>query len=72
MKALRFLCASVALAMLMGGCADVKPWEKGNLAKSHMSFDPDPAESHFMHKTYQAKEASSGGYSIGGGGCGCN
>ncbi|MCB0328301.1 MAG: DUF4266 domain-containing protein [Bdellovibrionales bacterium] len=54
------------------GCAEVQVWERGNLAKPHMSFDPDPLESTFMQHVYDSKTASSGGYGIGGGGCGCN
>lgn len=57
---------------LLGGCAPVEPWQKGNLAKSHMAFDPDPLEAKWVRRTYQAKEAASGGYGAEGGGCGCN
>lgn len=54
------------------GCSPVQPWEKGNLAKPHMAFDPDPTESEFTRRVYQSKEAARGGYGIEGGGCGCN
>lgn len=60
------------LVLLLSGCAPVEPWQKANLAKSHMAFDPDPAEARYVKKVFTAKEASSGGYGIGGGGCGCN
>lgn len=56
----------------IGACSEVKPWQKGNLAKKHMSFDPDPVESKFIQHMYNSKEAATGGYGIGGGGCGCN
>jgi hypothetical protein len=67
--------------LLLTGCASanggaglgaVEPWEKGNLAKRHMKFDPDPTEARYVRKVYAAKEGTSGGFGIGGGGCGCN
>lgn len=67
------LIAVLLLAILMGsGCAPVKPWQKGNLAKPHMAFDPDPLEARFRQHVFQSKEGSFGGYGVGGGGCGCN
>jgi len=62
----------ISFLLLATACADVKPWQKGNLAKKHMAFDPDPVESKFIQHMYSSKEAASGGYGIGGGGCGCN
>lgn len=56
----------------LAGCVEVKPWQKGNLAKAHMAFDPDPLESKFRQHVYDSKEGASGGYGVGGGGCGCN
>ena len=66
------LVALAMLAAISAGCSIVQPWQKGNLAKSEMSFDPDPLEQRFADHTYFSKEAASGGYSAGGGGCGCN
>jgi hypothetical protein len=60
------------LVLLLFGCVKVEAWQKGNLAKSHMAFDPDPMESRFVKHVYESKEGSAGGYGIGGGGCGCN
>lgn len=62
----------VALICGMAGCAQVKPWEKGILAKPDMSFEGDVLETRFAEHTYSSKEASSGGAGVGGGGCGCN
>ena len=53
-------------------CVEVQPWQKGNLAKQHMSFEPDTLEARQRQHIYFSKEASSGGYGVGGGGCGCN
>jgi Domain of unknown function (DUF4266) len=50
----------------------VSPWEKGNLAKSKMTFEGDPLDQRFVQHIYGSKENSSGGYGVGGGGCGCN
>lgn len=61
-----------AFVLLLAACAEVKPWQKGNLAKSHMAFDTDPVESKYLQHLYVSKEGASGGYGIGAGGCGCN
>jgi hypothetical protein len=37
-----------------------------------MAFEPSPGVGRVLEKTYAAKEAASGGASVGGGGCGCN
>lgn len=60
------------IAFILGGCANVQPWERGYLAKPEMAFDPNPASATQMQHTYASKEAASGGYGVGGGGCGCN
>ena len=67
--------ASLLLILCMGGCAslpEVKPWERGNLAKPSMLLDGDPMEVKFDRHIYSSKENASGGYGVGGGGCGCN
>lgn len=72
MRQLFVMTLLAALLLVGSGCAKVQPWQKGNLARKHMAFDPDTVEARYAKKTYQSKEASSGGYSVGGGGCGCN
>lgn len=67
----RLLALCIATAAL-AACAEVKPWQKGELAKPQMAFDGDPLESRFLQHTYFSKENASGGYGVGGGGCGCN
>jgi len=62
----------IILCLFLSACAEVKPWQKGHLAKSHMAFDPDPVESKYMQHLYTSKEGASGGYGVGAGGCGCN
>jgi len=66
-------CALVSL--LLAGCASFnppQPWEKGDLAKPQMQFDPDPLAAKATEHVYTSKEGSSGGFGVGGGGCGCN
>lgn len=54
------------------GCETVKPWQKGTLARYEMTFSPDTLEQKLNDHTYFAKEASSSGSAVSGGGCGCN
>lgn len=61
------------LALLCAGCVqEVKPWQKGDLARSHMSVEPDAIQRAIREQIAKSKESSSGGYSVVGGGCGCN
>ncbi|MGZ8259158.1 MAG: DUF4266 domain-containing protein [Caldimonas sp.] len=65
-----------ALALLaLGGCSVLKPpqpWEKGHLAMPAMTMSADPLDERFLQHIYSSKENASGGYGVGGGGCGCN
>lgn len=65
------LTCLVALA-LAAGCAPVAPYQRGYLARPDMGFEDAPGNARALEKTYSAKEAASGGASVGGGGCGCN
>lgn len=61
------------LAATLNACAtQVTPWERGHLAKPHMSMEPNRLEASIRKHIHISKEASSGGYGSGGGGCGCN
>lgn len=62
----------IVLALCLSGCANVKPWERGYLAKPEMAFDSDMGEARNLLHIYTSKEAAHGGYGVGGGGCGCN
>jgi hypothetical protein len=65
----------VVVVVACAGCAAYappQPWEKGQLAKPDMQFDPDPLAAKAKQHIYQSKEAAGGGYGVGGGGCGCN
>ena len=72
-KAVRVLILGVLLGGLgLAGCADVQPWERGDLAKAHMALDPDPVLSAMRAHAYTSREAASGGGAAQGGGCGCS
>jgi len=62
------------LVILLSGCSSmgVEPWERNILAKPEMALNSDPLTSALDDHIYFSKEASSGGRSFGGGGCGCN
>jgi len=74
---MRLLCRLLAGAAVVAaaGCATIappKPWERGDLAKPAMQIDPDRLETKIQQHVYTSKEAATGGYGVGGGGCGCN
>jgi len=71
----RLLGVVLSVASLgLAGCAidPPKPWERGNLAKPGMQFDSDRLDVKTQQHIYTSKEAATGGYGVGGGGCGCN
>ena len=61
--------ATTAVA-LAAGCAGVEPWERDLHARADMKADSHDAA--IDDHIYFSKEASSGGRSFAGGGCGCN
>jgi len=69
----RWLLA-VGVAATLHGCAFAppQPWEKGALARPEMTMASDPLDQRFIQHVYGSKESASGGYGVGGGGCGCN
>lgn len=73
-KQLVCIGTGIMLVVMSGGCAmkKVEPWERGDLARKEMAWEPDPLEAAYRSHVYFSKEASSGGASAGGGGCGCN
>ncbi len=68
---------SLAMLLIVGslaitGCANLAPWERGNLAKPHMAINPDPIQTNMRAHNYGSREAgASVNSSGGGGGCGC-
>jgi hypothetical protein len=67
--------AAGAVLAALGGCtvyAPPQPWEKGNLAKKEMTMNADVLDQSYVQHIYTSKENATGGYGVGGGGCGCN
>ena len=64
----------IALITFLSGCSSlgVEPWERDILAKKQMALSASPIDAALDDHIYFSKEASSGGRSFGGGGCGCN
>jgi hypothetical protein len=61
----------IGVCVLLGGCATVPPWERGNLAKPQMAFDQSPADSALRAHAYSSREAAASDIVGAGGGCGC-
>jgi len=69
------LVSIMIILFLLNGCSikEVKPWEKGTLAKESMKPNGGNALlTKFANHTYFSKEATKGGGGVAGGGCGCN
>jgi hypothetical protein len=74
MKLHRILYTAL-LALSISGCSVFNPpqaWEKGTLAKPEMTMGGDPLEQRYQQHISTSKEGATGGYGVGGGGCGCN
>lgn len=68
---------TIAMALLVltaTGCTSlgVQPWERDILAKQEMALDHESVTFGLDDHIYFSKEATSGGRSFSGGGCGCN
>jgi len=70
MKAI-LLAAAAALALALGGCAVVKPYEREKLADPIMNPDDALGKQSVKLKLFSTREAGTGGGSGVGGGCGC-
>jgi hypothetical protein len=68
------LVLGILPVVLVCGCSSVgvKPWQRDVLAREEMQLDADPLDAAIDDHLYFSKEASSGGRSFAGGGCGCN
>ena len=71
----KLISACCLFAVLqLSGCANlgVQPWERDLLAKDEMALNADAVDIGLDEHIYFSKEATSGGRSFAGGGCGCN
>jgi hypothetical protein len=66
--------AAILVTVVLSGCSalGVKPWERDVLAREDMQLNANPLDAAIDDHVYFSKEASSGGRSFAGGGCGCN
>ena len=60
------------LAILVSGCAPVKPYEREYLSVRAMRPTAEAAEDAFRAHWQESREGSVGGFGAAGGGCGCN
>jgi hypothetical protein len=76
MSLTRFIRLSLVGLTMAGlvGCSvsKVQAWDKQDLAKPEMALDADRLDSRYSEHIYFSREGTGGGWSIGGGGCGCN
>lgn len=74
MKSLLQMITVAAITLLLSACSSlgVRPWEREVLARSDMAPNSTPMTNALDDHIYFSKEASSGGRSFAGGGCGCN
>ncbi len=68
------IAAPILLGLLTTACSTIgpRPWERDLMAKPEMQLNPYPLKTAADDHIYFSKEASSGGRSFAGGGCGCN
>jgi len=64
--------ALAAAALALTACSTVQPWERDVLARRSMQLSTSPVYDAIDDHIYFSKEASTGGRTFGGGGCGCN
>ena len=61
----------LGIALLMGGCVTVQPWQRGRLAHPAMIFDANGGMVSYMTHWQEAREGAAGGFGVQSGGCGC-
>ena len=68
------LAGAILLGAPVAGCASIgpKPWQRDLMARPEMQLTTHPLLAAADMHIYFSKEASSGGRSFAGGGCGCN
>jgi hypothetical protein len=67
---LLFVC--VVVGLVGSGCVTVRPEQRAVLADPTMRFEGEPGEKAAIEHVLENREASFGGGSVRGGGCGCN
>lgn len=67
-----FVVVCVVAGLLGAGCVTVRPEQRAVLADPTMRFEGEPGEKAALEHVLENREASFGGGSVRGGGCGCN
>ncbi len=73
-RAITIVSLVLFLSIILSGCTTVgvQPWERDIMAKRDMQPVTHPLVAGVDDHIYFSKEASTGGNSASGGGCGCN
>jgi len=64
--------AILCLTLFMSACTTIQPFQREILSKPEMEFDMEKVEIGAREHFLNSLEGSSGGFGVGGGGCGCN
>ena len=74
LRAIALVSLVFVISVVVSGCASVgvQPWERDLMAKRDMRPITHPLVAGVDDHIYFSKEASTGGNSASGGGCGCN
>ncbi len=73
-KSILLTAILLAGTALLGGCSSLgaKPWQRDLMAREDMKLDANAIDTALDEHMYFSKEASAGGRTFAGGGCGCN
>ena len=69
---MRRILILVGLLGTLSACAEVRPWQREDLARPSMISDRTAGEARFDDHSRSAREGAEGGSGQAGGGCGCN
>lgn len=72
MRAILVTLCVLATASLVGGCAPVRPWERGALLARCMAPSLDPLETAMDLHVHTTRESAQGAVVGAGAACGCN
>lgn len=62
----------ISVMLINCSCVMVQPYQREVLSKSEMQFDSEKTEISAREHFLNSLEGSTGGFGVGGGGCGCN
>ncbi|GAB4270708.1 MAG: hypothetical protein Kow0065_20490 [Methylomicrobium sp.] len=68
---IRDTAIGLTVVTAISSCTPISPWERGILAKSQMTANPNPLLNSSRGHIYGSREAGASSLNSGGGGCGC-